>query len=891
MSTIVEDNQIITTDTTSEPQEAHIGLPRHNRGKAAAFNIFLSIAIVLNLVCGVLMYTIQSKGEILEDLYDTLVSYDIEMFVWIAAGIGLIGAIFTLVAYVLSFDYRRPARPVGRLWALWTSFGVFLAGVILGLLGVSATDVFPILGSLVLCFVLPLPVLFIERGLFSGALRTAHKSLANHSASSARASARTALTFRPGHPEALSAYGLALAEAGKHLQALPYLLYTEEREVPLQPRTTAALANAWEAAGDRDRTIAYLDKLPPEDATPELLDRQVRLWLSAGHRDRARETIRGMSTDARRPWRDEYQGLLVEARDQDGLHALAAEIRAEDEKPYEASTAILKDILSVFPNDVFALESLINIQKELKQPDIVAALQEEVINLDDHRIEIRRELLDYYWQHGNRSELLRHLNRIMISGQATPDEKVRFIEETYADGDYLTVEELVTHDSDLATNARANVVLANALFQGGRTDAALEWIAQARRLGPDARLAQNLDALSAKIRKTVLDSELTELQHRAGEAPADLDLKFEYMDRLVASGSADRVVVQLDDILSAHPEMKDRIEKEIRVMLSRHGKNRRLMDYLGDLYLRNSEFDKAYDLYERRAQGEMDSAEILHDAAQRILSRSADHIPSLQSEIRYFYSHGQHAEALHVFDQLQSLGADMDRELRLIEMQSAEAAGDKARAIRAGEHFLAENPDDTEMLSRIGQLSLELEQYPEAIARLEKAVELDPDSFEFRRQYRHAVETSKKTRIAEIKEQLKEFPGDRDLLEELGDLYHDFDQLNDAIASYQRSGQNAPDRRIARAKQGYVLARKGLFTDADEILKEADLRSDLPEDEQERLKNLFFITAQLMEQEDEHERALELYRRIFRVDAGYRNVVEHVERLQVSGKKKRQNQY
>src|SRR5690606_10347261 len=152
-------------------------------------------------------------------------------------------------------------------------------------------------------------------------------------------------------------------------------------------------------------------------------------------------------------------------------------------------------------------------------------LQEEVVALEENRNDIRRELVDYYWQKGNRTELLRHLNRILLSGQGTVDEKVRFVEETFADGDDLTVSNLVETEPDLANNPRALAILAHALYQGGRVDDALERIAQAKRLGPDERLAQNLDALSAKIRKSVLDTELHDLEARAKISPADLDLK------------------------------------------------------------------------------------------------------------------------------------------------------------------------------------------------------------------------------------------------------------------------------------------------------------------------------------------------------------------------------
>lgn len=893
MSTLVEpilSNEPIENLPAPAADSAHT-LPAPNRGKAAMFNVFMALAVVLNIACGVLTYAIYSRGEILEDFYDRLVSTDVRMFVWIAAGIGLLGTIVTLVAYVLSFDYRRKARPVVRLWIMWASFAVFLAGLLLGLMNVGADNVPAILGSLVACAVLPLPIILAERAIGRGAVRNADRLLASHSVKAARASARTGLTFTPGNHTGLTAYGKALAATGKPAQALPYLLYVEQHEDPLLPQTALALADAWEETGDHTRASHYLDMLPAEMITPQLQDRRVRLWLELGRPDAALEAMRAMTPGQRKPWHSQYHQLLISRRDRKALHALCAEYKSDEEAPYENTVQCLKDILSLYPSDTEALTDLIEIQRELKQPNAVAALQEELLSLEESRTDVRRSLIDFYWERGNKSELLRHLNRLLLLGQATTDEKVRLLEESYAEGDYLRVIELVEHESDLAQSPRALAILANALYQGGRTDDALARIAEARRLNPDERLAQNLDALSAKIRKSVLDTELTDLQQKTQLSPADLDLKFDYLDRLVAAKAADRVVVELDDLLQARPELLERVEKEIRVMLSRHGKNRRLMDYLGDLYLRHGEYDQAFELYTRRAQGEMAAADILHDASQRILEKKPDHAGALLAEAEYYYNTGDSAQALEYYDRLVATAAPLTDDVKLLELEAAEKAGLHSRALQAAERLLAAKPDDVELLSRAGQIATGLKEYDRAIGHLQKATDLNPDSFDYRRQLRDATETKKRERIAAIKEQLAATPGNRDLMEELGDLYHDFDQLNDAIAAYQRAGINDPQRRVPKAKQGYVLARKGLFTDADEILKEADLRSDLPEEEQDRLKSLFFTTAQLMEQEDELDRALDLYRRIFRVDAGYKHVVSHIERLQLTAKKRNQVQY
>lgn len=861
-------------------------LPTHNRKKAAVFTFLVLISIFVNTACGVLTYAIYSRGEILSELYDYLASHDLPFFMWAAAGVGLLGCLFSLAAYALSFDYRRPGRPVVRLWILLSSFGVFIAGLLLGVMDVSADNVPVVLGVGFLCLLVPLPIFFIERAVGRGALNGAERLLGTNALKSARTSARTALVFLPGTPAARVVYGRALSASGQHLEALPYLVFAEKQQEDMNAETALALANAWDAAGDPQKTILYLEQHRALDTSPETADRLVRLWLDHGEPEKALDAMLNMSVQERKPWRDELLALLTERRHREEMHRLCREIRADDEPPFEQSVFCYKSILSAFPSDVQALDELVDVQKELKQHETVAALQEELLHLEENRTEVRRELINYYWERGQRENLLRHLNRLLLSGQATTAEKIRILEETFEEGDYLRVEQLLEQEPDLANNPRALFVLATTLAEAGREEEALERIGQARRLGPeDARLGRNLDALAANLRKLQLNKGLSTLEERVHAAPEDLDTKFDYIDHLVAARSADRAVVQLDDMLQKQPELQERVEKEIRVMLSRHGKNRRLMEFLGDLYLRNRQFDKAFELYERRAQDELDAADIMHEAAQKILALEPQHLPSLKGEARYHFNNGNPAEALAYIDRLHGEDREAPEMLRL-EMDAAQGAGEKERAVAAGCRLLELAPQETSLRAPVAQLMAEAGQFDKAIELLQQASEADPESFELRRQLRTTVETMRRKRMEEIRVELESRPRDRDLLEEMGDIHHDFEQLNEAITFYQRAGMNDAARRIPKAKLGYLLARKGLFTEADEALQDADLNSNLDEDEQEQLKNLFFTTARLMEEADEPARALNLYRAIFRVDAGYKDVVNHIERLQITAKKK-----
>ncbi|HRR32261.1 MAG TPA: hypothetical protein P5557_13295, partial [Candidatus Sumerlaeia bacterium] len=84
------------------------------------------------------------------------------------------------------------------------------------------------------------------------------------------------------------------------------------------------------------------------------------------------------------------------------------------------------------------------------------------------------------------------------------------------------------------------------------------------------------------------------------------------------------------------------------------------------------------------------------------------------------------------------------------------------------------------------------------------------------------------------------------------------------------------------AKLAYCLARRGMLDLAEETLGEIKLSlSDNPH--QEEIKSYFLDTAIQFEKELEHQKALKLYKQIFRVDAGFKDVVARIEKIENLG--------
>ncbi len=102
-------------------------------------------------------------------------------------------------------------------------------------------------------------------------------------------------------------------------------------------------------------------------------------------------------------------------------------------------------------------------------------------------------------------------------------------------------------------------------------------------------------------------------------------------------------------------------------------------------------------------------------------------------------------------------------------------------------------------------------------------------------------------------------------------------QYNDAIPLFQEA-QKDPRRRIqAMDKVGYCFFMKGWYSDAVDIFSRAIESYEIKDDG--TAKELRYNLARAYEEQDDREKALDVYRRIAQLDFGYRDVSDRVDRL------------
>ena len=863
--------------------------PPPSRVRVLLFNILLPITVLACVVCGTLTYAIWSKGEIFKDWYEELASADLTLFTWVTAGVCILGGVFVLATYAFSLDYRRPRRPWKRLYLLWMATGILVAGVLLGYFEVEADNIAVILAAAAAVFVFPIPLLLLERVVGGTFIRSAEGLLKTGASGTAGASARMGLRFASSDPRGEAALGLALARAGKSTDCLPYLINDNVELASCSLPVVEALADVYENCQLHERAAAALEILNQTVPSPAVFERMIHQWIALNRRKDVFQALQALPATERADWRTLLQELTFEFGSVGDKVAFSREVESTDSSPFQKATECYQQVLQQHPGNLEATKALIGLAKKRNEPDRAAQLMEKLVDLDaDNSDQVRRELVNHYWLKGQRDKVLGHLNRLLLAGRATTEEKLRILDEHFSQGDYARVEELVCGDDALVVSPRALITLAYALYEGGRLPESLEAISTARKEQPDFQTATDLDHLETKIRTQIRGRQQDELKDRLSQNPNDLAVRFEYY-QLILPGGSDRIVRELDEILEKQPEHKNEIEREIRQLLAKHGKIPRLLDYLGDLYLRDKDYDQAFELYEMRSAGELDAGSLLHDGTSRILDQMPKHLPSLMSEIKYHNSAGRAKEALQYLDRYRDAGGPANAGLNELELEASLAAGDLDRAERVGTSLLADSPGNAQLLAGMAEVALNRQQFRLSVERYNAAAAADPSNHHYRLKAKKADEARRRARIADLHSLVAADPANSAAQEELADLHHDFGELNEAISHYQKASLANPASpwRIPRTKLAYVLARKRLFQETEDTLSEIDLPPTLPSEEMLSLKSLLYNTALLLEEEGEPNRAFQIYRRIFRVDAGFKDVVERVEMLQKTDKKAR----
>lgn len=797
------------------------------------------------------------------------------------------------VAYLFSFDTTRKRRP----WPTILGMG-FLAGscagaltrLILGAQSFILEDrpAYDTLG-LVLCAVGGLlPCLMIIS--FEWSMRALWPGVAGFfdrrdQPSLALTANRMALLFRPGQPGMLRSVALtrfrkgargevvstlkALYEAGIRdadvLEALcknaseqndseAYLLHLRELHALLPEETDIREALIDELMQQRRNSEALeLMEAHPVPHNEEAYERFAKVLLAEGHVEKATAVARELGEIEGIPFR-RSQALLREVLSRlseyvPALNALAAQ--AERTAQREQRLRWLEKSYEANPRQSDVREALLNLYRDGGQPAKVETLLEDKLHEQPNDRELIHEYASVLYQNGRAADALARVAQVEANGDVSA--KLRLLE--------------------------ARIRFEHQEWEPARVAAEKGLAAR-----PNSADERELQAILKRVEKAVLTTEVAQVLEEARANPTNLELQLQALEKLVAGGHSDKVVGQVDQLLTHHPDARNPVIDRLKVHAERSDVAFNILNLLSDLLASASRYDEALHIVRTMASRGMDRVATVREGSQKILRRSPHHLPTLKLLGDTYREHARLTDMIHSYSLYLAHGGEETEDMHRALADAYIALRDYENSKRFIRQLLANQQADVDLLRRAIPLALEAHEPEDAGEYLKQLEILDPKLVDLRKLKDRVAAGLGERRFAFLKRELEAGKGGPETLEQLGDIALVMQNNGDAITYFQRASRDREDpirARRCQAKLALAYMRKRLDDLASETLRDITISlNDDPADLAVIMDILYEIGNMFMEYKL-YQKAEKVFKQLCKIDAGYRDVLQKMEGLRV----------
>jgi len=562
--------------------------------------------------------------------------------------------------------------------------------------------------------------------------------------------------------------------------------------------------------------------------------------------------------------------------------------------PYRRTLADLQVLAMQAPDNPAILLTLADLNERIKDRDEAVSWYLSLLEKEPENSGARRRLIRLYRELARLDQAMLHYRALL----RYETESASAVETALEYGQVL----LDRQDFDKALKVfqefvarypqewRLSYHCAQALFSMGRLAEAAEVVERARTECASAEPAEHpgrsqIQILASRIQAAIITQELTALREQAHGEGASIDDRLAYVERLVACQRSEGAARELDLMLEQMPANKGRIVRFLEQIVERGEQRFVLLNFLADICLRDRNFDRCYQLYATMARQSLHPDEVLADGCRQIVRANPDHLPSLTTQATLFTKGGHWGEAAAVLGRILQLSPSVRDDLVPTLFDVYYHLGDCEHAIPYGQELLARDSGNLSVYLRLRELFTKREDHNAAIAILKRALEVAPDNRQIKEMIEESEKLLRQQRLAALLKQLEASPKQPELLREAADLHLILGHINDAITAYQHATLHAEGnlRSLCQIKLAHCLAGKTMFDLADETVREIEIREKDPQYLDE-IKHHLYEVARLFEQDEQWERTLQIYKKLFKIDAGYKDVVQKIEWLSYLGR-------
>lgn len=813
----------------------------------------------------------------------------------------VVAVVLSFVAWLLSVSRRFATRPLYFTPLIFGTLGGAVAGLCVAYFEFEGELAALIFAGLVVA--LPVLAWLSEWVLASVMARLGGRLRQGGRAGAASRALSVASALRPRNRTVRDLLATMLATDGKAAEAQPMLQEMFARGYRGEEFLKLFYINS-RAVGERAMQIAVgeeLDRLSPSD---ELFEDLVALWLSSGAEDTVILRI-GMLDQLKQ---DDhlptlFELLLKRRNFERCLHICVRMLETGAVRAADVDECLAR-LIAADPGNVVALERRRDLALQIGDAKTVSRVVEQLLALDPTNAPSRRLLIENLRKSEQLNSVIAQIKILAGQNQASVTDWFELAYWHFGRSEAAEALAILDKHLPVAQMPEAAYVKAKCLEELGRTQEALQTaqdaMARHRNAKPDPTLpeyvqhtdiARELRTLAGALELHLNTLALEKAEEQVEKNPDDTPARLEWIALLAKANRVSQAIIAYDDFLRKSPDDFDRVMAHLE-QLRAQTKDNQLGNFRIDLLERTADWPKMLNASEELVKDTVNASQHLAKLYERILGKAPAFTPALDNllVLARKADTATQANALVCLDNFYANGGECNEARACTELLLAVRCADFARGRRLCEMIFGQQPAHNDIATATDEcLELAMEvythetEYEHAIAVREetcKRKKLQPETDTM------LIGLKKKAnekREAQLRKQIADTPADPELWNALGDLMHLMGRRNDAITAYQKAAQRKTEKEdVYRAKYAYELLLKGpsFYGEAEIAFKEVNLDHEMPPEYQETIKALLHLAARVVTNENQWDFALELYKRIFRIDAGYANTVAEIDRIE-----------
>lgn len=846
------------------------------------YTILYALTMALLLSQGIASIADVGSVAVLDKLMDTPAS-ESWLFIIPTAIVSLLGSVGVYISSLSNAIERRPRWLIAfnglMTGAVWTMLVHMAAGLVID----ESLEITAIGGTIVMLLCVGGPFAF--EAVARAVCRRIAASSAEKDWRGAALRARLAqLLWQPGDGGLFLECGLLAYRLDDFARAMDFFNRLGPVESLDNKEALLAVEQCMRKKGDFAGVLACLRRLGELDPSDEALQpRILDILLKLGRNEEALALLDAHPEPNKGQQLTMRQHLNFLLGNYAQAAALVRKIAGKEKPPFPQSLRLYEELRGAMPGNIEILiqmgELLFNCV-EVENHERGAHLFEEALKLDPERSHLHRRLARVFYERHDAVQAMHHL-KTLFDAYDTDAETYRLYSKLAREGEHwdLQIQVLGQMLELYPDDWRAQFELAHACHMKGALEEAEKTMTQAFEMIPEeeSELRARVKTELGHLRRERVIGELGGEGVDLVQAP---DQWLTLIRSLIEMEMPDKAVEQCATLIEKLPGLQPRVEKVIEEGVAQTEKNFLLRDYLCDLYFKASRFGDALALYREMAQDAFDPIRLMTQHCEKILTRAPDHLET-RVELALSYRSTENWEGV-----LSTLDYAIKRSDEGLQPQDkalwVEAAFRLGRFDEARDMALALSD---EMIDQVGYVSMvldlldEMGEFEEAYRIYHQALGAQPDDERLLGRFDQVEENLRNFRLFNLEKKLKE---DGELTPEehyeKAELHLERGENKRAIVHYQLAAEGDHLYCVALAKLAVTLCQQGMLDLADEVLDGVPIDRETVGAHPE-LKQMLFYVAEELEKVRRRDPALKYYKRIFRIDASYKDVVDRIEGL------------